>query len=150
MSYKTSGKKGEELKRDLFDEINWVSTLLRQSRITVDCFSVIEGEHAPEVVLPPLGPPGRQSGSQNWWREYLAGVSSAEQASSMNLYKGVLAVQSGGRVLPPSKDLAGQIAESVKGAGEYYTVTFDPPLAAHADEYHALIVELSRPGLMAH
>jgi len=146
----SSGTKSQELKRDLFDKIKWVSTLLRQARITVDCFSVAEDEQAPEIVLPPLGQPDLESASPNWWRKYLDGVSSVEQASSMNLYKKVLALQSGGRVLPPSKNLAGQLAESVKDAGTYYTVTFDPPLAAHADEYHALDVELSRPGLTAH
>src|SRR5215475_12806987 len=102
MSYETSGKKSQELKRDLFDKIKWVSTLLRQSRITVDCFSVAEDEQATEIAMPPLGQLGRQSASPNSWRKYLDGVSSADEASSMNLYKKVLALQSGGRVLPPS------------------------------------------------
>ncbi len=31
----------------------------------------------------------------------------------------------------------------------FYSFTFDPPLAAHADEYHSLSVELSQPALTA-
>lgn len=146
MSEETSGKKSQELHRDLFDKINWVSTLLRQSRITIDCFG-FSVHPAPECAG---CEPEDERVPENWWRNYLAGVSSAEQASSMNLYKKVLAIQSGGQVLPLSKNLSGQLAESVKGVGTYYTVTFDPPLAAQPDEYHALNVELSVPDLIAH
>jgi len=83
------------------------------------------------------------------WTEYLDGVPSAQQARWMHLYKKVLAVQSGGRVLPPSNDLSQQLADCLKGAETYYTLTFDPPLATHADEYHSLKVELGQPGLTA-
>jgi hypothetical protein len=33
--YSTSGKKGEEVKRDLFQKICWFSILLRQARVTL-------------------------------------------------------------------------------------------------------------------
>ena len=32
-------------------------------------------------------------------------------------------------------------------AGIFYSLTFDPPLAAHADEYHSLQVEVNQPSL---
>jgi hypothetical protein len=39
------------------------------------------------------------------------------------------------------------IDDSIENAGIYYSITFDPPLAAHADEYHSLQVEVNQPGL---
>jgi hypothetical protein len=61
-----------------------------------------------------------------------------------------LAVQSGGRVLPSSNDLVGPMNECIDNARTFYSLTFNPLLAAHADEYHSLKVELNRPTLTAH
>jgi len=133
LKYSFAGKKGEEVKRDLFQKICWFSILLRQARVVLDCFSLAEG-----------------SPKQNSWNRFLAGVPLAEQASWMNLFKNVLAVQSGGRVLPSSNDLVGPMNECIDNARTFYTLTFDPPLAAHADEYHSLKVDLNRPTLTAH
>jgi hypothetical protein len=127
-----SGKKGEQEKRDLFQKICWFSLLLRQARVTLDCFSIGEDEPAADT-----------------WSRFLTVVPSAGQASWMNLFKNVLAVQSGGRVLPSSNGLAGPMNDSIENARIFYSFTFDPPLAAHADEYHSLKVELSQPNLTA-
>jgi hypothetical protein len=67
----------------------------------------------------------------------------------MNLYRKVLAVQSGGRVLDASNDLVSQINSCVQEATAFYTVSFDPPHADHADEYHDLKVEVDKPNLTA-
>jgi hypothetical protein len=67
----------------------------------------------------------------------------------MNLFKNVLAVQSGGRILP-SKGLVEPMNQCIENALTFYAFTFDPPLAAHVDEYHSLKVELSQPTLTAH
>ena len=130
--YSASGKKGEEVKRDLFQKICWFSLLLRQARVTLDCFSIGEDEPAADA-----------------WSRFLTVVPSAQQASWMNLFKNVLAVQSGGRVLPSSNGLVGPMNDSIENARIFYSFTFDPPLAAHADEYHSLKVELSQPNLTA-
>ena len=127
-----SGKKGEELRRDVFQKICWFSVLLRQARVTLDCFSVGEDEPAADV-----------------WSRFLTVVPSAQQANWMNLFKNVLAVQSGGRILPSSNGLVGPMNNSIENARVFYSFTFDPPLAAHVDEYHSLKVELSQPNLTA-
>jgi len=62
----------------------------------------------------------------------------------------VLAIQTGGRALPPDNDLAGQISACVQDAGAFYTVSFNPPLADKPNEYHDLKVEVDKPGLTAH
>ena len=133
LSYSTSGKKGEEVKRDLFEKICWFSILLRQARVTLNCFSVGEDQPAADA-----------------WSSFLTVVPSAQQASWMNLFKNVLAVQSGGRILPASSGLVEPMNDSIENAGIFYSFTFDPPLAADVDEYHSLKVELSQPTLTVH
>jgi hypothetical protein len=44
-----SGKKGEEVKRHLFQKIGWLSLILRQARVTLDCFSIGNDEPAAEA-----------------------------------------------------------------------------------------------------
>jgi hypothetical protein len=83
------------------------------------------------------------------WSQFLAAVPSAQQASWMNLFKNVLAVQSGGQVPSSSKDLVLLMNNRIENARIFYTFTFDPPLAAHADEYHSLKVDLRQPALTA-
>jgi VWFA-related protein len=132
LGYSTSGTKGEEVKRDLFQKTLWFSTLMRQARVTLDCLSIGEDNPVPRA-----------------WNPFLAVVPSAQQASWMNLFKNVLAVQSGGQVPPSSKDLVVLMNDCIENARIFYTFTFDPPLAAHANEYHSLKVELRQPTLTA-
>jgi len=58
-------------------------------------------------------------------------------------------VQSGGRVLGPNNDLAAQIGSCVQDARSFYTLSFDPPRADRASEYHDLKVVVATPGLTA-
>jgi VWFA-related protein len=128
LGYSTFGKKGEEVKRDVFQKILWFSTLLRQARVVIDCFAI--GEDNPVTDA---------------WNPFLAGVPSAQQANWMSLFKNVLAVQSGGRVFLSSKSLVERMNKCIEIAQTSYTLTFNPPIAAHADEYHSLRVELTPP-----
>jgi VWFA-related protein len=138
-----------------FETIYGFSTLLRQARISLDSFSVGEdGFGQTHVRDPAQNTRGTDTISDlllipDAWKLFVDGAPSVEQASMMGLYKKVLAVQSGGRVLPPENDLARQIASCVAEVDTFYSLTFDPPPAAHADEYHDLKVELSQPGLTA-
>jgi hypothetical protein len=83
------------------------------------------------------------------YKEFLHAVKSAHQAESGDLALQVVAVQSGGRVLDPSNDLAGQIAKCVEDLSAFYTISFTPAHADHADDYHDLKVQVARPGLAA-
>jgi hypothetical protein len=55
LGYSTSGKKGEEVKRDLFQKILWFSTFLRQARVAIDCFSIGEDNPVTDAWSPFLG-----------------------------------------------------------------------------------------------
>jgi len=119
--------------QNLFDMVYWFSTLLREAHIALYSFSV--GETDPFLSLR--------------YKDYLQGVKSPRQVYWMNLYKKVLAVQSGGRVLPPSVDIVSQINSCMPEADAFYMLAIDPSLANQPDEYHDLKVEVSQPGLTA-
>ena len=117
----TSGPKGEAVKRELFQKSFWFSTLLRQARVTLDCLWI--GEDNPP--------------NPSVWKSFLSAVPSAEEANWMNLFKNVLAVQSGGQVAPFSEDSLVQMNQRIANSRIFYTFTFDPPAAAHPNEYHS-------------
>ena len=112
--------------------ICWFSTLLREARIALYTFSV--GETDPRSQI---------------YKGYLRGVESAQNASYMNVYRKVLAVHSGGRVLDQSYDLVQEMESCVREAGAFYTLSFDPPHTDRPDEYHELKVRIGKPGLTA-
>ncbi len=118
--------------QSLFQNIVSLSTLLRQGQIEI-C-SASQGMPDPYTYL---------------YQGYTKGVKKASQASLPDLNLKVLAVESGGQVLPPSNDLAAEIGKCMQDAGAYYTIGFDPPQADGPDEYHALKVKVDKPGLTA-
>jgi hypothetical protein len=61
----------------------------------------------------------------------------------------VLARQTGGQVVDPSNDVAGEIDKCIADIGVYYTLVFAAPPAAGASEYHELKVTVNQPGLVA-
>ena len=132
VNYSSFGEHQDAIKRDLFRKIVWFSTLLRQARITLDCLFTGELKTTAES-----------------WRPLLADVPSGQEAKWTDLFKGNLAIQSGGRVVTASDDPVTQMNDFLHSAQTSYTLTFDPPLATHADDYHTLKVEMSEPSLVA-
>ena len=51
--------------------------------------------------------------------------------------------------MAPDNDLTGQIDRCVRDATAFYTLSFDPPRADRANEYHDLKIEVDKPGLTA-
>lgn len=121
--------------RHYFDNIVRLSTTLREARMAV--YSVSQVDTAGEQGQPML------------YRGFLKGVSSAKKADTGDLALKVLAVQSGGRVLGPDNHLAEQIDDCIADANAFYTISFNPPAAQHADEYHDLKVVVDQPGATA-
>jgi VWFA-related protein len=117
-----------------FDAIVDLSTRLRMARMAVYSVSAAgagkknEGRGAPAPAA-------------------LKGVKSARQAESGDLALRVLAVESGGRVLEGGDDLATQIDRFIADASAFYMLSFDPPRAEHANEYHDLKVPVAGSGL---
>jgi hypothetical protein len=124
----------------VFGTVCWFSTLLREAQLALYSFTV--GENTIRDASP-------NSGSHELYKDYLDGVRTPPKASFMNLYRKVLAVQSGGRIADDSIDLEQEIERCVQDDGFFYRISFDPAPADHLDEYHDLKVAVSPPGLTA-
>lgn len=127
----------EKEQRRYFDAIVELSTKLREARMVVYSVS------ATGAGL------GATPDRRFIYQDFLKGVRSPRQAEAANLALKVLATQTGGRILGPDNDLAGQIDRCIADANTYYRISFDPPRADHADEYHDLKVIVGKPGLTA-
>jgi len=119
--------------RRYFDAIVELSSRLREARMVV--YSV-----APTYVE-------RRGENAFQYQAFLKGVTSARKADTGNLSVKVLAAQSGGLILGPDNDVVSQIDRCIADAGAFYTISFDPPRAEHADEFHDLKVQVAQPGL---
>jgi VWFA-related protein len=125
----------ERSQRRFFDSIVPLSRDLRESRIVLDSVSPTDPTLAGTYTFA--------------YQSFLKGVTSPNRADSGDLSLKVLAIQSGGLVLGPDNDLVGQINRCIAGADAFYRISFDPPRAERADEYHDLMLEIDRPGLTA-
>ncbi len=83
------------------------------------------------------------------YKSYLKPVTAMEQADSADLALQVLAIQSGGRALTGSNDLAGEIASCVAEANAFYTIEIDAIPSERANQYHELAVKVGKSGLTA-
>jgi len=118
--------------QQLFRSIVGFTTQLRQGQITL--YSVSQGMTDMNTYV---------------YQGYLKGVKKAQNATMANLDLKVLSEQSGGLVIPPSNDIAPEIARCVEDASAYYTISFAPPRADGANEYHQLKVQVDKHGLTA-
>ena len=116
-----------------FDPIYWFTTLFREARMSIDELAVDQG-----------GPcaPGYQL--------YSNLPRTVHDANDRFLYKKVLAIQSGGSVANDTSDLVAEMNRCLSGALNFYTLSFDPPVAVQRHEYHSLQVRVDKPGLVAH
>ncbi len=119
--------------KQFFDSVVALNTMLRQGQIELS--SVAQGM------------PG---GATYLYESYLKGVKKPTQAMPPNLALKVVAMQSGGRVIPPSNDVASAISAVVQDAGTYYEMTFEPPRPDGPNEYHELKLKVNQPGMTAH
>jgi VWFA-related protein len=117
---------------EIFRNVVWLSTKLREGRITL--YNVV---------------PSEGLGRAFYYTQFLKGVDSASKVQGANLGLQVLAVQSGGEVLNRSNDIGDSMASCLEDAKVYYTLSFDSPVAGHADEYHSLQVKIDKPRLTA-
>jgi VWFA-related protein len=116
-----------------FDSIVELNNMLREGQIELS--SVAQG-------MP--------NGGTFLYESYLKGVKKLTQAMPPNLALKVIAVQSGGRVIPPSNDVAAAIGTVVQDAGTYYEMTFEPPKPDGPNDYHELKLKVNQAGLTAH
>jgi VWFA-related protein len=124
---------GSKQAQQLFAEIVNLSTQLRQNRITL-------------YSVDPLGA-GEGIMRTNYYKDFLKGVQKPSQVEPGDLGLQVLVVQSGGQALASSNDIAALLQTCMADTTAYYELTFEPPPADRADEYHHLQVQLNNPHL---
>jgi VWFA-related protein len=131
--------KTEDDRQRVFDKIVWFSTLLRVARIDLCSCSVTDPEpNQPGFqwdALPPVTSPK---------------VLSAFTGGVPELNRRVLAKESGGEAfeLPPTEPVA-QMGDCMRGPNTFYSLTFNPAVAQHVDEYHTIEVRPDSPHLRA-
>jgi len=119
--------------KQFFDSVVQLNAMLREGQIELS--SVAQGTLTTDTFL---------------YESYLKGVKKPTQALPPNLALKVLATQSGGRVVPPTNDLAQSIDTVLQDAGTYYEITFEPPRPDGPNEFHELKLKVNQSGLTAH
>jgi VWFA-related protein len=120
----------------LFESIVKVSTALRAADVTL-------------YDVDPLGVSNSGGTRLTYYQDFLKGITGPSKVEPADLSLQVLAVQTGGRVLNSSNDLTSEIANCTEDANFYYVVSFNPPRADHANEYHSLTLNTNKPGTTA-
>lgn len=119
----------------LFASIAEISTELRETRITVYSIDPIPAAVTAGTMR------------NEYYENFVKGVSRPSRALPGDLGLQVLAVQSGGRVFTSSNDLVSAISDCVDDAGAFYVLSFNAARADQANEYHALAVKVDKPGV---
>jgi VWFA-related protein len=119
----------------IFSSVVGLSTQLRQARITL-------------YSVDPLGT-NEGVGRTLYYQDFLKGVSKLSQVNVGDLSLQVLAVQSGGLALASSNDVVSLLEKCMADADAYYELSFVPAPADHRDEYHNLLVQVTKAGLTA-
>ena len=121
--------------QQLFATLVRMNTDLMQSRITI-------------YSIDPLGA-GENTMQTAAYRQFLKGVSKANQMQVGNLGLPVVAIHSGGLALGPDNDIAGLVQKCVADSAPYYEISFEPQAPEGPDEYHHLEIKVATPGLTA-
>jgi VWFA-related protein len=120
----------------LFSSIVYLSTELRQARITL-------------YSIDPLGVADAASTRVFYYEEFLKPISKSQDAQAGNLALQVLARQSGGEALNSSNDITQQITRCVAEADAFYTLAVEPTPSDRPNQAHSVAVSVETPGLTA-
>ncbi len=113
-----------------FDTIVRLSTVMRQSQVTLDSVSG-----------------GLPNAYTYYYESYVKGVKSVNDALIPDLSEKVIAAQSGGIVIPPDFGLGINLAKCVNLSSIVYQISFDAPPTEKTDQFHSLEVRVDRPGV---
>jgi VWFA-related protein len=120
--------------QQLFGDIMYFSTQMRQSRITL-------------YDINPIGPE-QPILEANYFQNFINGVTKPEDAQYAGVSLQVLSVQTGGLTFETNSDVAGEIATSLNDADSWYEITFEPLPGDKPNKYHHIEVRVDRPGLV--
>ncbi len=122
--------------QSLFHSIADLSAALREAHITL-------------YSIDPLGAQDAASFRSFYYQEFLKPVRKESQALPGDLALQVLAVNSGGRPVRGTNDIAGAIRSCLGEANEFYALRFAGANPEPVAAYHSIQVKLNKPGLTA-
>lgn len=123
-------------RQQLFGDIVGFSAQLPRSGVTL-------------YSIDPLGTADAGGSLPFYWKNFVKGVSKLSQVQGGDLALEVLATQSGGIALSSSNDLTLLLQRCIADLGAYYEISFNSPGGNQQDEFHALEVRVTKPGLTA-
>jgi VWFA-related protein len=112
----------------VFEGIIFISTALRQARITLYCVSA-----------------GGADSSGTHYEAFLKPVTTVGDTEEGNVNMQVLAVQSGGLVLKASNDVSAMLEQCMADADSFYTLTIMAPLTG-PEKFHKIEVKTNTSG----
>ncbi len=120
----------------LFETIIELRNSMRAAQITLDS-------------VDPLGTGDAAGFRTIYYKNFLKPVTKPSQVQLGNLALQVLSLESGGRVLNSNNDISAEVAACARAAAAGYLLTYQVPAAGQPGAYHAIQVQLSKPGLVA-
>jgi VWFA-related protein len=123
-----------DLKRRFFAQVVDVTTALREKQISLHAVASPEDAPNPEV------PRTRDVA-------FFAGARNETEVEAGHLGLHALAHLTGGRTFKSSRNVARQIGTCAADLDSFYLLSFDAPPAAKQGEYHALHVNVDKPGM---
>jgi VWFA-related protein len=132
-----SSQKSPKEREELFTFIVGMSNLLHQANITL-------------YSIDPVGANESLTSARNFhYMDFIKGVDSPKHTDNADLLLQVMATQTGGKVLFGNNDVSKLIDQCIADVQPFYEVTFIAPVATQPNEYHALQVQVDKPGLKA-
>lgn len=121
--------------QQLFAQIVAFSNDIRSANVTM-------------YAVDPLGA-GEGPGRTYYFEEFVKGVSKPSQALPGDLGAQVLAVQSGGQFVGSNNDIGVLLRRCFDDASASYEITYQPPPAEKANEYHHIQIRMAEPHMVA-
>jgi VWFA-related protein len=109
---------------------------------------ITNGLREAHVTLYTLDPFELGRSNPFYYQSYLKPVTKPGQAEYPDLALQVFSEHTGGLVQLTGNDIKGEINRALEDASAYYTLTFAPAPPGQSTEYHALRVQLDKPGLV--
>lgn len=122
------------LKQNFFDNLVELTTALREGQVTLDAVDSLDSIR---------GTTARYDADNAFYE----GLPTEDKATAASLALQALAHQSGGQILKESTNLGVDIDKCIADVELYYVLSFDFAPAARPGEFHALQVNVVKPGL---
>jgi VWFA-related protein len=122
----------------------------QEEEIFHSIIALSDGVRRADITLYSVDPLGAADAGNihfNYYREFLQGVKKPNQAQLADLSLQVVSAQSGGHMCWAGHDLADQVQNCMNEAQAYYVFRFRPQPNEEDSPYHALTLQVDKPGL---